>query len=113
MVDFSLDTNNVVVSDDVNFILQEIDMLFCTSPKEVLGFEEYGTNYNSFLYNLNTSTDVIQQTIYQDIGTLELFGFVPAVSVYLLHGTQNDIILVDIVLTRGGERYEKTYKIIE
>jgi hypothetical protein len=40
-----------------------------------------------------------------------MFGFTPTVEVYLLQGSEQDIALINIGLTRDGEIYEKTYKI--
>lgn len=113
MVDFSLNTDNVVAGSDADIILQEIDILFETHPKDVLGQEEFGTRYDKFLYDLQISTDAIQQTVLQDISDLELFGYRPDVKVYLLEGILNDILLISITLTRGGETYQKIYKISE
>jgi hypothetical protein len=111
MVDFSLDKNVAVKNNDIDLILQQIDILFDTTPKEVLGYEEYGSDYENYLYNLNLPAESIEQSIYSDIRTLQLFNFEPKVKVYILKGTENDIILVDITLQRSGEVYNKSYKI--
>ena len=46
-----------------------------------------------------------------DLNSLELFNFTPQVEVYLLQGTEQDIVLIDITLKRDYEVYNKTYKI--
>jgi hypothetical protein len=46
-----------------------------------------------------------------DLSTLELFGWVPDVEVYLLQGSQQDIALINIKLYKEDKIYEKTYKI--
>lgn len=112
MVDFSLDKNVAVKNNDIDLIMQQIDMLFDTTPREVLGHEEYGSNYERFLYNLKLSASAIEQIIYSDIKSLNLFNFTPTIKVYILQGTENDIILVDITLTRYNEVYNKSYKIL-
>lgn len=113
MVDFSLNTDNVIAGSDADIILQQIDILFSTHPHDVLGQEEFGTRYDKFLYDLKISTDAIQYKILQDISELELFGYRPTVDVYLLEGTINDILLISITLSRAGEVYQKIYKISE
>lgn len=112
MIDFSLDKNVAVKNNDIDLILQQIDVLFDTSPREVLGYENYGTDYERFLYNLKLSASAIEQAIYSDILSLNLFNFTPSVKAYILQGSENDIILVDITLTRQGETYNKSYKIL-
>ena len=52
MIDFNLNKGKAILNNDVDLILQQIDMLFDTTPNEVLGFEDYGTKYDYYLYNL-------------------------------------------------------------
>lgn len=111
MIDFSLDKNVAVKNNDIDLIMQQIDMLFDTTPREVLGYETYGSDYERFLYNLKLSAFAIEQIVYSDITSLNLFNFTPTVKAYILQGTENDIILVDITLSRQGEIYNKSYKI--
>ena len=115
MIDFGLnkDIGTVVAESDVDLVWQQIDILFDTRPGEVFGQENYGTRYDRFLYDLTVSTDNIARTILEDIYSIELLGFRPMLKVYLLRGTQNDIIVADIVLEKQGDKYEKIYKVIE
>lgn len=109
MVDINLDEGAPTVNADVKLIIQQIDMLFDTKKHTVLGSPNYGTNYEEFLFNLNLSNDAIAYQIQCDLGLLELFDYQPSVSVSILEGTLNDIILVNISLTKNDDCYEKTY----
>ena len=111
MVDFSLEGSLPVVNRDISVILQQIDILFDTFPKEVLGYEEWGTKYEDYLHRLKISNDALRHEVLADINSLNLFGFVPQVEVILLEGTEQDIALVDITLTREMESYNRTYRI--
>ena len=111
MVDFNLDKGLPIKNSDVDIILQQIDILFDTTPREVFGFENYGTKYDKYLYNFQISADNLKREVESDINSLNLFGFSPSVEVYLLQGTEQDIAVIDIHLTRYDERYEKIYKI--
>lgn len=111
MIDFNLDAGSPVKNGDVALILQQIDLLFDTTPKEVLGDEWFGTRYDDYLYKLDISQESLRQTVLNDINSLVLFDFTPTVTVHLLQGTEQDIALVEIVLTRDDEHYEKVYKI--
>lgn len=112
MIDFNLTNNeNAILNNDIDLILQQIDILFDTTPNDVLGFEEYGSTYDHYLYDLKLSQGELQSQVYSDIMGLELFGFSPYIEVYLLQGTEQDIALIDIELKRDSEYYKKTYKI--
>ena len=111
MLDFNLDAGSPTKTGDVALILQQIDVLFDTTPKEVLGYEDFGTRYDDYLYKLDISQEALRQTVLNDLLSIELFDFAPTVEVHLLQGTEQDIALVEIVLTRDDEQYQKVYKI--
>lgn len=111
MIDFNLDAGSPTKNGDVALILQQIDILFDTTQKDVLGYEDFGTKYDEYLYKLDISQEGLRQTILSDIESLYLFDFTPSVEVHLLQGTERDIALVEIMLVRDGEKYEKVYKI--
>lgn len=111
MVDFNLKRGSATCKSDIDLILQQIDILFDTTPTEVFGSEDYGTDYERYLHQLKISNEGLKQEVLSDLHDLNLFGFSPNVDVYLLHGTEDDIALIDIQLTRDGETYNKTYKI--
>ena len=111
MVDFNIDAGSPLKNGDIELLLQQIDILFDTYPKEVLGSEDFGTQYDDYLYRLKLSAANIKQRVISDISSLELFDFVPDVEVHLLQGTEKDIVLIDINLIRGEEKHNRTYKI--
>lgn len=111
MIDFNIDYNEPIKDYEVDLMLQQIDILFDTIPGEVLGDVNFGTDYDRYLYNLNISNEGVRSQVMTDLNTLELFGFTPTVNVYFLQGTENDIIMIKINLSKQGEVYEKIYKI--
>lgn len=112
MIDLSLDTNDVVKQSDVDNVLQQIEMLFDTSPYEVIGDVNYGSDFEKFLWNLNASNYDIERYIISKIqSNVDLLGFSVDVEVSLLDGTEGDIILADIMVSRDGTTYAKRYKI--
>jgi hypothetical protein len=113
MIDFNIDIGSPVKNNDIELVLQQIDILFDTVPTEVLGFDDYGSEYDRYLYNLQISSDSLKDKVYSDINSLQLFGFTPTVEVYLMQGTEQDIAVVQIVLNRYDESYEKIYKITQ
>lgn len=111
MIDINLSEGYPTENDDVQLIIQQVDLLFDTNYNEVLGSPYFGTDYNEFLFNTNLSNESIEYQIKSDLGKLQLFGFQPSVSVTILEGTLNDIILVTVGLKKKSKYYEKTYKI--
>lgn len=111
MVDFNLNSGEPVIYDDIDIVLQQIDILFDSTPEEVLGYEDFGTTYDEYLYQLKISADALKETVLNDLASINLMGFVPEVEVLLLQGTEQDIALINIDLTRYNEQYTKTYKI--
>lgn len=111
MVDINLDEGTPTINTDVALIIQQIDLLFDTSRREVFGKPDYGTRYDDFLFNMTVSNEAIEYQVKNDLAQLNLFGYTPSVSVTILEGTLNDIILISIGLSRNDSYYEKIYKI--
>ena len=114
MIDFSLSnklTDDIVISNNLICALQQIDLLFDTSPNDVLGDPSFGTNYDKYLYTLNISNVTLENRIMDDLSQLNLCGFRPSVTVNIVEGTQRDIAFINITLYGSYENYEKTYVI--
>lgn len=108
MLDLPLHNN--IVDDDVQFILQQIDILFDTHPGESID-PGYGTEYESLLYDTQISGDAIRDAIQHDLEIIDLRGWSFDVSVSLFEGTERDIALVNIDLYKDTDRVSKQYKI--
>lgn len=111
MVDFSINNEDVLISKDLDLVLQQIDLLFDTNTGEVFA-EEYGTWYEEFLYDLNISNNYISDyTKNMIVDNVNLLGFSVDVDTQICAGTERDIILITIELKRDYEDYSKTYKL--
>ena len=113
MADFHINKGVPMLNRNIDLVLQQIDMLFDTTPREVLGDPDYGTRYDRYLYNLNISNEGMRQAILSDIYKIDLMGFTPQVDVIFLQGTQRDIAIIDIILENDQNTYRRTYKIFE
>jgi hypothetical protein len=111
MVDFNIHSGASVLSNDKDLVLQQIDLLFDTRCKDVLGYEEYGSTYDKYLYTLKVDNESLRNKVLSDLYSINLQGFTPEVSVYFLEGSERDIAIIDITLTKNYETYNKTYKI--
>lgn len=114
MIDFSISnklTDDVIVNNDLVFVLQQIDLLFDTNPNTVLGDNSFGTNYDRYLYNLGFSNTALEDQITHDLNKIDLMGFAPIVNVTIVEGTVRDIAMIDITLVGNYENYNTTYVI--
>ena len=112
MIDFCLNESAVLLEHDVDLVLQQIDMLLDTSPKEVLGEPNYGSDYEKFIWDLTANEGIIESYIEQNIkNNVDLQGFDLDVVVDIYMGQRNDIIMVLIELRKEGTVYQKIYNI--
>lgn len=111
MKDFCLDKNSAFVTSDIDNILQQIDILFDTTPDEVYG-ESAGSEFYEFLWDMTkTAEDISSYTKSQIMSNINLFDYDLEVDTKFLEGTENDIILITIKLTDYNQSVEKTYRI--
>jgi hypothetical protein len=111
MKDFCLDKESAFVNEEVRLIIQQIDLLFDTNEDEVLG-ESFGSNFYDFLWDLTVSANEISEYTKNKIESyVKLFGWNLDVHTDILQGTKNDIILIQIKLSKGSYSFEKIYKV--
>ena len=112
MVDFCLNkTSKSNIKSEADLILQQVDLLFDTTPTEVLGDLNFGTEYDKQLYDTHLSAENIKRMVESDLQRLTLFGWKYTVDAYLLEGTEDDIMIIDISFYKGSQVINKTYKI--
>lgn len=112
MIDFCNTTDAVKLENDLDLVVQQIDMLLGTNPHEVLGDPGYGSDFYRFLWDLNYTNRQIKMYMENHLAkNIDFLGFGHSVKVDILHGTENDIILLTINLFRDGWSYEKIYNI--
>lgn len=113
MVDFSLykKSGRSTINYEVDLLIQQVDLLFDTTPTEVLGDENFGTKYDVYLYDTRISADTLKSVVERDLSSLNLMGWNYNVEVHLLQGTEQDIALINIEFRKGIETVQKIYKI--
>ena len=114
MVDFCLSERGgkCTVNSESDLLAQQVDLLFDTTPTEVLGSESYGTKYDSYLYDTRLSAENLKSIVESDLRRINLMGWDFKVEVYLLQGTEQDIAVINISFIKGYEQFEKTYKLV-
>lgn len=112
MIDFSNNTTKTIIDETADLVLQQIDLLLDTDKGEVLGEQDFGTDYDKFLYEVNVGSNYIRDYIERNIeNNVDLLGWQLDVQVETMMGTLNDIILVNIELSKDRDVYSKVYKI--
>ena len=67
MIDFNIDKGSPIKNSEISLILQQIDILFDTTPTEVFGDDSYGTSYDRYLYQLKISNDGLKNEVLSDL----------------------------------------------
>lgn len=111
-VDFALEDNGTgIITDDMQYLKQEINILFDTRRGDLLGDVEYGTDYMHFLYDLKATAAAMEYQMMLDLYKLDLKQFSPTCNVYLMKGTERDIAIIEVNLDRYDEHTTELYKI--
>ena len=112
MIDFCESTGAVILNEEVDLIIQQIEILFDTRNGDVLGEYNYGTRFDTYLFNPNIGNHTIESEVTNYImQNVELFGWHVRVDVEFLAGTQNDIMLMKVEFSKDSDVYHKIYKV--
>ncbi len=97
LYDFNIKTDSDVINNIFDYVIAQIELLFDTNKGDVLGDYSFGTDYEQFIWDLELPNSAISAQIEADIkSNVDLAGATFDVSTTLLHGTENDIIMVSI-----------------
>lgn len=72
MNDLAIDSR-LILNKDIDIALQELDLLFNVTNTELIGYPDFGTNFEQFLWELTPSTDQLCQYVNKKIQTETLF----------------------------------------
>ena len=99
MLDLALD-NRVFLNTELDCALQEIDMLLNTENTELIGYPDYGTEFESFLWTLTPTTVEIENYIKNKIAKSTYFAnkFKIYVKASFLEGSYRSIYYVQTAL---------------
>ena len=112
MIDFCSVPGAVILDNDVDLIIQQIEMLFDTRCGDVLGDYDFGTRFDTYLFNPNIGNHMVENEVTSYIEkNVELFGWTVKVEVEFLAGTQHDIMLMKVIFSKDSESYSKIYKV--
>ena len=62
MVDLAIDSR-ILLDRNIDLALQELDILFNTTNTELIGYVDFGTNFEQFLWQMTPSVDELKRYI--------------------------------------------------
>lgn len=103
-IDLSLDTN-IFINSKLNAALQELDILFNTTNTELIGYPTFGTDFESFLWQMTPSPKTLKRYIREKIDESTIFckEFEISVEVEVVEGEFRSIYNVIIALRTSPE----------
>lgn len=98
MIDLAIDSR-VFINNEVDAALQELDLIFNTENTELIGYPNYGSNFEQFLWQMTPSPDSLQQYIKELFhNTYFLNKMSTDVKVQVLDGEYRNIYYVNITV---------------
>jgi hypothetical protein len=68
MIDLALD-GRVMINSELDEAIQELDLLFNTENTELLGYRDFGTNFEQFSWQLTSNEESIKKYVDEKINT--------------------------------------------
>jgi len=114
MIDLCNTMDAVILENDIDLVLQQIEILFDTSPGDVLGDYRFGTRFEDYLFDISLGNHAVASQISSIIrNNVDLMGWDLTVEVDFLAGSQNDILMFRVTLSKDGDAYSKIYSVTQ
>lgn len=96
--------SEIIQQDPVMVVIQKIEMCLFSNQGDFIGDINFGCNLEYLLWQTTVSTDFVKSTIQQQFTTYvpELAQFNYTLSVSMMEGTLQDIMIVDITINDVG-----------
>lgn len=96
------DPSEIEVSESIDMFIQQLDMLFATPKKSVLGTPDFGIDLDQYFWTTSKSSSSIRQEVINQINeyiSYELLEFVDFdIEINYLKGDVWDTIIVDVII---------------
>lgn len=113
MIDLAL-TDDIMNSSIIDEAIQELDILFNTTPTELIGDTSYGSNFLKFLWSLTPMEDSLRNYVLQLItaNTLYASALRHEVNVEKYDDVNETVYVIEVILYDDADnKYSKTYTI--
>jgi hypothetical protein len=111
MIDFALD-NRIFITSQLDEAIQELDILFNTENTELIGYPQYGMNFEQFLWDLSPSINEVKSYISNAIQqhTLFLRNMKYEITVNVVEGKYRLIYRIGIAVNANGKTGTRYYE---
>lgn len=107
MLDLALD-DRIFLDDPIDCALQELDLLFNTTNTELIGYIDYGTNFEQFLWKLTPTIEEVKTYIKTKLyDTYFLKNYIVEINVEILNGNVRDIYYITIKIKDPNDKKNK------
>ena len=99
MIDLAIDSR-IYLQNDLDLALQELDILFNTGNTELIGYPNFGTNFEQFLWQMNPVEEQLKRYIEDKIRqeTLYLRECIYTIDIKQTQELSNIVYVVDITI---------------
>lgn len=96
MLDLALD-DRIFLDDPIDCAVQELDLILNTNCTELIGYTDYGTSFEQFLWGLTPSVEEVKRYIIPKLySTYFLKNYIIDIDVEILNGNVRDIYYITI-----------------
>ena len=114
MIDFCNTKDAILLESDLDLVLQQIEMVLDTRRGDVIGDYDYGSNFSQYLFDINLGNQTVANNIKQTLmNQIDFMGWDLNVAVDFLLGSQHDIMLVQLEISKDDEAYTRIYKVTQ
>ena len=107
MLDLALD-DRIFLNDPIDCAVQELDLILNTNCTELIGYTEYGTNFEQFLWEMAPSTEEVKNYIRIKLwNTYFLKNFMVDIDVDILEGNVRDIYYITVKIKNPNDKENK------
>ena len=106
-----------MISDDLEIALQELDLLFNTVNTELIGFPDFGTNFEQFLWQMHPNVESLKSYINKKIYTETLILKNMDINLDVKYGEDSDTVEnkytvnIEIKNPNSGNILKRIYKL--
>lgn len=103
MLDLALD-DRIFLNDPIDCAVQELDLILNTNCTELIGYTEYGTNFEQFLWGMTPSVEEVKKYIQTKLyNTYFLKQYMVDINVEILSGNVRDIYYITIKIKNPND----------
>ena len=107
MLDLALD-DRIFLDDPIDCAVQELDLIFNTNCTELIGYTEYGTTFEHFLWGMTPSAEEVKKYVRTKLyDTYFLKNYMIDIDVEILTGNVRDIYYITVKIKNPNDKENK------